>query len=199
MTVIVEALNGGVLDGAVHAFHLSVRPGMTDFGQAVLDAVLGANPSEDMTTVMDILGMQGELDTIVSEHCVDLVGNGINQVPEKLGSSHFTGLPDQLDKSELAGAVDGDKEIDFSFTCAQLSNVDVKVPNRIAFELALGWLLSLHIRQAGDAMALQAAMQRGSCQMGDGWLKGIKAVIQWQQGVPPKGHDHGLFLEAENA
>nr|WP_281174426.1 hypothetical protein [Fodinicurvata fenggangensis] len=37
---------------------------MTDFGQAVLDAVLGANPSEDMAAVMDVLGTQAELDTI---------------------------------------------------------------------------------------------------------------------------------------
>ena len=36
--VIEEALDGGFLDGSVHAFDLTIGPGMTDLGQPVLDA-----------------------------------------------------------------------------------------------------------------------------------------------------------------
>ena len=42
MAVVVVALDGGLLDGAVHAFDLTVGPGMFDFGEPVLDAVLAA-------------------------------------------------------------------------------------------------------------------------------------------------------------
>jgi len=34
VTIVVIASDGGVLDGAVHAFNLPVRPGMIDLGEA---------------------------------------------------------------------------------------------------------------------------------------------------------------------
>ena len=39
MAVLVVALHSGFLDGSVHAFDLSVGPGMVGFGEAVIDAV----------------------------------------------------------------------------------------------------------------------------------------------------------------
>ena len=44
MVVVVVALNGSFLDGAVHALHLTVGPGMIGFGQAMVDAVQKTYP-----------------------------------------------------------------------------------------------------------------------------------------------------------
>lgn len=46
VAVMVEALNGGVLDRAVHALDLTVGPRMVGLGQPVLDAVGLANHVE---------------------------------------------------------------------------------------------------------------------------------------------------------
>ncbi len=45
---VVEAFDGCFLDGSVHAFDLSVGPGMFGFGQAVVDVGLGASELEGM-------------------------------------------------------------------------------------------------------------------------------------------------------
>ena len=42
VAVVVVALDGGLLDGAVHALDLPVRPGVIQLGEAMLDAVLVA-------------------------------------------------------------------------------------------------------------------------------------------------------------
>src|SRR3712207_8472940 len=43
---VVEGLDGGVLDGAVHPLGLAVRPGVVGLGELVLDAVLAARSEE---------------------------------------------------------------------------------------------------------------------------------------------------------
>lgn len=53
--------------------------------------------------------------------------------------------------------------------------------------------VAINFRQARDAMPLQAAVQRGSGQMRDGRLQGVKAVVQWQQRMAPECHDHRLL------
>jgi len=70
MIVIVEALDCGVLDGAIHALHLTVRPWMIDFSEPVLDAILVADPFEDVVERIIVTGMIGELDAVVSQHRV---------------------------------------------------------------------------------------------------------------------------------
>lgn len=62
---------GGVLDGAVHPFDLSVRPGMLELCEPVLDAVLVAGPVEDMVEGVSVAGLIGELNTAVRQHRVD--------------------------------------------------------------------------------------------------------------------------------
>lgn len=53
-------------------------------------------------------------------------------------------------------------------------------PCGVALELRPLGLVALHIGQTRYAMSLQAPMQRRSRQVRDGWLQGIKAVIQWR-------------------
>ena len=85
-----------------------------------------------------------------------------------------------LDKDELARAIDGHGKIEFALSCADLSDIDVEVSDRIGFELLLRCLVALDVRQVGDAVPLKAAMQGRSGQMRDRGLQGIKAIIQWQ-------------------
>ena len=47
-------------------------------------------------------------------------------------------------------------------------------------------------------MALQASMQRRARQMWNGGLKRVEAIIEWQQRVPAKGDNHGLFFKGKN-
>src|SRR3546814_10836202 len=85
---VVEGANGRVLDRADHSFGLAVGPRMIRLGEPVLDAALGADPPEDMRdeAVLRPLIVLDELNAIVGQHRVDLVGNGIEESLEKAGS-----------------------------------------------------------------------------------------------------------------
>src|SRR4051812_35640908 len=48
MIVVVEALDGGVLDRSVHSLDLPIGPWMLHLCQPVLDVILVANPVEDV-------------------------------------------------------------------------------------------------------------------------------------------------------
>ena len=48
------------------------------------------------------------------------------------------------------------------------------------------------IWQLADAMTLEATMQRGSCQMRDGRLQRIEAIIERQERMPPEGDNDRL-------
>ena len=73
--VVVEAFDGRVLDGSIHAFylalHLAFGPRMIDLGEPVLDAVLVADPIEDMVERIFVARMVRELDAVVGQDGVD--------------------------------------------------------------------------------------------------------------------------------
>ena len=50
MGFVVEALDGGVLERAVHAFDLPIGPGIFRLGQPVVDVVLGTGVLEGMSS-----------------------------------------------------------------------------------------------------------------------------------------------------
>ena len=70
------------------------------------------------------------------------------------------GLIDELRNSEFAGSVNGNKEIELAFLCSDLGNIDVEIANRVSLELLPFWLVTVHFRQPGNAVALKTAMQR---------------------------------------
>ena len=92
----------------------------------------------------------------------------------------------QFDEGELGGAVDGHEQVELAFGGLHLGDVDVEVADRVALELLLGRLVAFDLRQAADAVALQAAMQGRARQVRDRRLQGIEAVVQRQQRVPRK-------------
>ena len=65
----------------------------------------------------------------------------------------------QFDKGELGGSVDRHQQVELALCGAYLGDVDVEVADRVGLELALVRAVALDLRQAGDAMALQATMQ----------------------------------------
>jgi hypothetical protein len=67
--------------------------------------------------------------------------------------------------------------------------------DRVSLELLPRRLVPLDIRQLADAMTLEATMQRGPCQMRDGRLQRIEAIIEWKERMPPEGGDDRLVLD----
>lgn len=70
--------------------------------------------------------------------------------------------------------------------------------DRIAVELLLPGLVSLHLRQPADAMPFQAAVQRGASQLSNRGLQGLQIVIERQQSVLAKRNDDGRLLDGQD-
>lgn len=137
MVVVVEALHGRFLDRAVHAFDLTIRPGVLDLGQPVLNLMLAADPIKDMLEGMNMPLVIGELNAIIRHHDVELVRHGRDQVSHECRSSHFPGLLVQFHEGELGGAVDGDEQVKFAFSRLNLSNISVELAERVGLERLL--------------------------------------------------------------
>ena len=103
------------------------------------------------------------------------------------------GFPDQLCDSEFACPVDGNEDVQLTFSGLDFGNIDVKKADGIAFEALASGLVSLDVRQPGYPVTLKAAMQGRTCQMRNASLQGIKAVIQRKQRMPAKSDCHGFF------
>lgn len=193
VAVVVVAFDGRVLDRAVHSLDLTVGPGMVHLGQPVLDVVLGTDTIKDVLAVPDVSLARGKLDAIVGQDDVDAIRHCCCQVSQKLRCLHLAGTFDQTDEGELAGAIDRHEEVQLTLLGADLCNIDVEVADRIWLEALLLGLVAFDLRQAADAMSLQAPVQAGAGQMRDRGLQPVEAIIQRQQGMPPKSDDDRLF------
>ena len=103
---------------------------------------------------------EGELDPIVGENRMDLLGDSRDQSFEEGRGGGPSRLPDQLHEGELAGAIDGDVEVELAFSSLEFSDVDVEITDRISLELFLRRLAAFDLRQSADGVALETAMQR---------------------------------------
>jgi hypothetical protein len=101
----------------------------------------------------------------------------------------------QFDEGELRGSVDCDNEVEFALRGSDFSNVDMKIADRVSLEFSLRRGFAFDLRQPGDPVALQAAMQRRARQMRDGRLQGVQAIVERQQSMPSEGDNDGLFLD----
>ena len=139
MGVVVEPPHGGVLDGTVHALDLAIGPRMLWLGQPVVDIGEGAGAFERVCSerllardhLADLgwgpgiaLGI-GEVDAVIGQHRMDLVGHGLNQGAQEVGRGARRCLGVQLSEGELAGAVDSDEEVELAFGGLHLGDVDV--------------------------------------------------------------------------
>ena len=162
--IVVKALDGGVLDGPVHALDLPVGPGVVDFGEAVLDAMLAAAQVEHVGHLsrrgtFGVARRMAELDAVVGQHGVDRVGHGLDQGDQESRGGDAVGLLDQLSKGKLGRLVNGHKHMQLALGRAHLGDVDMDITDRIAFERLLGRLVTIDIGQPGDAMPLKTAVQ----------------------------------------
>jgi hypothetical protein len=213
MAFVVVTLDGGLLEGPVHAFDLSVGPRVARLGQTVIDVVLGTRilegvRAEEFTAVhggpdigggrADVSGC-GEVGAVVGQDGVDLVGHRLDEGVEEVAGNLPGGFLMQLGESELRGPVDGDEKVELALLGADLGDVDVEIAERIVLELLLVGLVAGDVGQARDAVPLEAAVQRRARQMRNGRLQGIQAVVEWQQRVSTKSHDDGLVLERKHS
>lgn len=162
VSVVMIALDSRFLDRSVHALDLAIGPRMLDLGQPMFDAIFPAAHIEHMDRVscrraVRVARREGELDPIVGENRVDLVGDRRDQSSEE---GRGGGPSDQLHEGELTGAIDGDVEVELAFSGLELSNVDVEIADRISLERFLRRLAAFDLRQSADPMTLEAAMQR---------------------------------------
>lgn len=139
---------------------------MVGASEAVLDAMFFASHGEHAGHVAGrwpagVARCEAELDAVVGEHSVDAVWQGGDEGFDEGGGCDAGGALDQLDGGELAGAVDGDEQVELALGGLRLGDVDVEVADGIGLEGLPGWLAALDFWQSGDAVALHAAMQRG--------------------------------------
>ena len=155
-----------------HPLDLPVRPGMVELGEAMLDAIFLAAHREHVGHVsrggaLSVARRIAELDAVVGQDRMDLVGNGLDQGDQEGGRRDPVRLRDELGEGELRGSIDRNIQMQLAFRRLHLSDVDMEEADRVALELPLGRLVALDIRQPADAMALQTAVQRRARQMRD--------------------------------
>ncbi len=197
--LVVEALDGGFFDGAVHALNLAVGPRVRRLGQAVLHVVFPANAVKAVPTRQELVRLRRELHPIVGEHGMHFVRQLVEHASQKLGRDDAFGARMQLGKGHFAGAVDGHKKVLLAFFGLDLGEIDVQVADGVVLELLFRGALPLLVqRQATDAVALEAAVQRGAGQARNRGLQRVEAIVQGQQRVPTKGHGDGFLLGAEH-
>ena len=98
MGFVVEALDGRILDGAVHPLDLTIGPGMFGLGKTMIDVVASTSHLEGRSPewlaalkhAFDIgdrptlaLGI-GEVGPIVGQHGMDLVGDRFDEVQQEV-------------------------------------------------------------------------------------------------------------------
>ena len=131
MAIVMIAFNGCVLDGPIHSLDLAIGPGMLDLGEPVLNAMFKANPIKDMLEGEALLLLIGKLNAVVRQHNMNGIGNGSNEITQKLRGQHFTCLRMNFDVDKLAGSINGNKEIELALGRLYFGNVDMEIANGV--------------------------------------------------------------------
>jgi len=172
---------------------------MAGLGQPVLDPVLGADPVEDVGAEVSpgrpvpVPGQIGEGHAVVGQHGVDGVGERRHHAAEQVGSVHLPCVVAELGVGELRHAIDGEDHGQLALGQAQLAVADVEGADCGLGELASPRGLVRVVGQAGDAVALEAAVQAGACQLRDGVAQAAEHVVERQQGAAAELDHHGLL------
>ena len=99
MAVVLEALYGGVLSGAVHPLDLALGPGMVRLCEPVLDAIRfidhveAHRPGDDRVLVPRLLF---KLDAVFGQDRVDLTADGLEHVLQEVRDGAPVSLFDEL-------------------------------------------------------------------------------------------------------
>jgi len=104
-------------------------------------------------------GLFSEVDAIICKNGVYPVRHRLQQMLQELPGCFAIGFLDQLGDRELAGPVNGDKEIKLAFLGPDFSNVDMEISDRVTLELLALRFVAFNVRQTRYPMPLKAAMQ----------------------------------------
>ena len=133
---------------------LGLRQPMVDVvaGACELEGVRAESPSLaehllDLRRAPSLAGRVGEMNAIVGERRMDLVGNRLDQSVEKARGGFCRGSLMQLDEGELRRSIDRHEHIEFAFGRAHLGDIDMEIADRIGFEFPLGGDLAVDFRQ----------------------------------------------------
>ena len=163
MALVVKAFDGCLLNRAVHPLDLTVGPRMLRLGKPVLDVISFADHVEAYLARpggVTVARLLGELDAVVGQDRVNAVGHSFQQKFEELPSRPPVSLIDELGDRKLAGAVDADEQVELALGSLHLGDIHVEEADRVALETLALRLIALDVRQTGDAVPLQAAVQR---------------------------------------
>src|SRR5262249_4961219 len=106
-----------------------------------------------------MLNAVAELDAVVGEDSMDLVGNRPDQRRQEAGRSLYVGGRVQLGKGKLRRSIDCHEQIELALPGANLGDIDVEVADRIALEGLPCGLVTGDLWQPADAVTLEATMQ----------------------------------------
>lgn len=81
---------------------------------------------------------------------------------QELGGSASGSSLVQLGEGDRGRPVDGDKQIELSHLGFELRYIDVELADEVGVELPSRRLVAPDVRQSGNAVPLEAAIQRGS-------------------------------------
>ena len=143
MVIIVIPFDGCLFDGSIHAFYLSIGPWVLWFGQTVFDFMSPTGAVEWMAAIagcgsIPVLWQISELNTVISQDCVDVVGDSFGQGVLEGCGGHCIGAIVDLDISELRCPIDGDIKVEFACGCADFRQVDMEVANPLSRMLRIG-------------------------------------------------------------
>lgn len=86
LRVVVITIDRRLFKRAVHALHLSVRPGMIGLGQPMLNLMFGTDAVKQQRKGITVRLSVGELDAVVGQNSVDLVGHSGDEMTKEFGS-----------------------------------------------------------------------------------------------------------------
>lgn len=105
---------------------------MVGLGKAVFNAQLVARSVEWMAAPHSrragaVLRQVGELDAVVRQHGVNLIGDRRDEFFQKRSGGHASGALHQSSERILRGPVHGDEEVQLALLGTHLSDVDMEV------------------------------------------------------------------------
>lgn len=165
---------------------------------AVASTRLGKRmPLDARAGAASLLGSSRNLEPIVGQHGVDLVRHGGPHLREEGSGGRGGGAVDELGDGKRRGPVDGEAQRPLPLRGAQRGNVEMDRAEGGGLEALLVGFGLPRVRQAAAAMPLQAAMERRPGERRQGWVEGLEAVVEREQGMAAASHDEGCFGLAE--
>ena len=113
--LVVEALDGGLLAGPVHALDGAVGPGVGRLGEAMRHAVFPTDAVKAVPTRQELVRLRRELHPVVRQHGMHFVRQLIAPAPQKLGRDHALGAGVAFGEGHFTGAVDGHEQVLLAF------------------------------------------------------------------------------------